>query len=34
MELPIDKTRYVDRLLASFILFTRLPFWRLRQPPK
>ena len=24
----------IDRLLASFILFTRLPFWRLRQPPQ
>lgn len=23
-----------DRILASFIFFTRLPFWRLRQPPK
>lgn len=34
MELPIDRSRYTDRLLASFILFTRLPFWRWRQPPK
>ena len=24
----------IDRLLSSFILFTRLPFWRLRQPPQ
>ena len=23
-----------DHILASFIFFTRLPFWRLRQPPK
>lgn len=34
MELPIENTRYIDRLLASFIFFTRLPFWRWRQPPK
>ena len=30
-----DKTiRFFDRPLAAFIFFTRLPFWRLRQPPK
>ncbi len=23
-----------DRIIASFIFFTRLPFWRLYQPPK
>jgi len=34
MELPIEKTRYIDRLLSSFIFFTRLPFWRWHQPPK
>ena len=34
MEVPIERTRYRDRLLASFIFFTRLPFWRLAQPPK
>jgi adenosylcobinamide-GDP ribazoletransferase len=34
MEVPIQRTRYIDRLLASFIFFTRLPFWRLAQPPK
>lgn len=34
MEVPIERTRYIDRLLASFIFFTRLPFWRLAQPPK
>ena len=30
-----DKTiRFFDRPLAAFIFFTRLPFWRLRQPQK
>ena len=26
--------KWYDRMLASFIFFTRLPFWRLWQPPK
>ena len=26
--------KWYDRPLAAFIFFTRLPFWRLRQPPK
>ena len=30
----INATRWYDRPLAAFIFFTRLPFWRLRQPPK
>ena len=34
MEINIDQTRWYDNLWASFIFFTRLPFWRLRQPPK
>ena len=34
MEIQIDQTRFYDRILAAFIFFTRLPFWRLRQPPK
>jgi adenosylcobinamide-GDP ribazoletransferase len=29
-----DAPKWYDRLLAAFIFFTRLPFWRLRQPPK
>ena len=33
MEVSIDQTKWYDRILASFIFFTRLPFWRLRQPP-
>ncbi|MBP5340458.1 MAG: adenosylcobinamide-GDP ribazoletransferase [Prevotella sp.] len=32
--IAIDQTRWYDRLLAAFIFFTRLPFWRMRQPPK
>ena len=34
MEVSIDQTKCYDRILASFIFFTRLPFWKLRQPPK
>lgn len=34
MEVPIDQTRFYDRIWASFIFFTRLPFWRLYEPPK
>lgn len=34
MEVNIDQTRWYDRIWASFIFFTRLPFWRLRQPSK
>lgn len=34
MEIDIDRTHWYDRILAAFIFFTRLPFWRLRQPPK
>ena len=45
MEIQIDKNRtpgqdspdrilWYDRILAAFIFFTRLPFWRFRQPPK
>ena len=30
----MNKCRWYDRPLAAFIFFTRLPFWRLRQPPK
>ena len=29
-----EQIRWYDRPLAAFIFFTRLPFWRLRQPPK
>ena len=34
MEVNIDNTRWYERLLASFIFFTRLPFWRIKQPPQ
>ena len=34
MEIQIDQTRWYDRIWAAFIFFTRLPFWRLHQPPK
>ena len=29
-----DSSHWYDNLWAAFIFFTRLPFWRLRQPPK
>ena len=34
MEISIDRTRWYDRIWAALIFFTRLPFWRLHQPPK
>ena len=34
MQVSIDTTKWYDRIWASFIFFTRLPFWRLHQPPK
>ncbi len=34
MQVDMNKCRWYDRPLAAFIFFTRLPFWRLRQPPK
>ncbi|MCH5302687.1 MAG: adenosylcobinamide-GDP ribazoletransferase [Prevotella sp.] len=34
MEVNIDQTRWYDRLLASFIFYTRLPLRRWRQPPR
>ena len=45
MQINIDNTRnsgqdsptrclWYDRIWASFIFFTRLPFWRLHEPPK
>ena len=34
MEIAIDQTHLYDRIWASFIFFTRLPFWRLHEPPQ
>ena len=34
MQTNIDQTRWYDRIWAAFIFFTRLPFWRLHEPPK
>jgi len=34
MEINIDQTHWYDNLWAAFISFTRLPFWRFRQPPQ
>lgn len=34
MQTSIDLTHWYDRIWAAFIFFTRLPFWRLHQPPQ
>jgi adenosylcobinamide-GDP ribazoletransferase len=34
MQISPDTSKWFDRPLAAFIFFTRLPFWRLHQPPK
>ena len=34
MEVSIGHTHFYDRIWAALIFFTRLPFWRLHQPPK
>ena len=34
MQTTHDNTRWYDRIWSSLIFFTRIPFWRLHQPPK
>jgi len=34
METIIQQPRWYDRLAAAYIFFTRLPFWRIYQPPQ
>ena len=34
MQTSIDQTHWYDRIWAALIFFTRLPFWRLHQPPQ
>ncbi len=34
MQTSIDRTKWYDRIWAALIFFTRLPFWRLHEPPK
>ncbi len=34
MIINIEETKWYDRLWAALIFFTRLPFWRLHEPPK
>ena len=34
MEVKLDQTHWYDRIWAALIFFTRLPFWRLYQPPR
>ena len=33
MRVSIDDAKWWETPLAAFIFFTRLPFWRLHQPP-
>lgn len=32
MRIPLNTSRWYDRILASFIFYTRLPLWRIRRP--
>lgn len=34
MEINIDQTKWWQRIYAALIFFTRLPLWRLYQPPQ
>ena len=34
MEISLNTSKFFDRLWAALIFFTRLPFWRIYQPPK
>ena len=34
MRISTNTSRWYDRPWAAFIFFTRLPFWRIHQPPK
>lgn len=34
MEISLNTSKWYDRLWAALIFFTRLPFWRVYQPPK
>ena len=34
MRISLNTSKLYDNIWASFIFFTRLPFWRLHEPPK
>lgn len=34
MQASLNTSKFYDRLWAALIFFTRLPFWRLHQPPR
>lgn len=34
MRISLNTSKWYDNIWASFIFFTRLPFWRLHEPPK
>ncbi len=34
MQISLDTSKWYDRIWAAYIFFTRLPFWRVYQPPQ
>lgn len=34
MRIPINESKWYDRIWAALIFFTRLPFWRIYEPPR
>jgi adenosylcobinamide-GDP ribazoletransferase len=34
MQISLNTSKWYDRIWAALIFFTRLPFWRIYQPPK
>ena len=34
MRISLDTSKWFDRPWAAFIFFTRLPLWRLHEPPR
>ena len=34
MQISLDTSKWYDRIWAAFLFFTRLPLWRLYQPPQ
>lgn len=34
MEASVEHTHWYDRIWAALIFFTRLPFWRMHEPPR
>lgn len=34
MQIPLNASKWYDKIWAAFIFFTRLPIWRMHQPPR